>query len=172
MLRAIFLRVLILIGGVAPVALSGCSAAHASLAASVTTAPALQSTQLKEIHVDQSCHILPDLTIDPAICHLESVLTSEHPEETIRDGVTSDTTVYIREQEYLLGNVTAKPVVFVVEQPVPEGWTIDSDPKPAETRGTTAIFRVNADPGQVVRLHVGMRHAVPIGDVSAPSTPN
>jgi hypothetical protein len=65
--------------------------------------------------------------------------------------------VEVDEQEYVLQNVTMKPVAFVVEQPVAKGWTVDSDPQPTEMQGATAIFRVHAEPGEIVRLHVGVR---------------
>jgi hypothetical protein len=34
---------------------------------------------------------------------------------------------------------------------------VDSDPQPAEMEGSTAVFRVYAEPGEIVRLHVGVR---------------
>jgi hypothetical protein len=120
---------------------------------------------LKEIHVNQKCQILEghddgvgSLRTDPAICHLDFVHTSQHFEKTAKDG---NNVVTISEWEYLLQNVTAEPVIFVVEQPVPEGWQVDSDPPPAAMAGSTALFRVNAQPGQIVRLHVGEQHAYP-----------
>jgi hypothetical protein len=48
-------------------------------------------------------------------------------------------------------------VAFVVNQPLPKGWRIDSDPQPIDLQGSTATFRVIAEPGQIVRLHVGER---------------
>lgn len=66
--------------------------------------------------------------MNPAVCHFDYV----HP--------------------YLLQNVTAEPVIFVVEQLVSEGWQVDSDPQPTEMVGATALFRVHAQPGETVRL--------------------
>lgn len=129
-------------------------------------APVVSSATLKEVHVDQSCHVLQDqihgvtglnLRTDGAICHLESVHTSQHVEESAANGMKRRL-VTVSEQEYLLQNVTAKPVVFVVEQAVAKDWQIDSDPPPAEMIGSKALFRVEAQPGQIVRLHVGQRH--------------
>jgi hypothetical protein len=100
--------------------------------------------------------------MDPVICHLEYVHTSKHLEDTVKDGMTRNSVVTISEQEYLLQNVTAEPVIFVVEQHVAEGWQVDSDPQPTEMVGSTALFRVNAEPGQIVRLHVGERRADPV----------
>ncbi len=48
-----------------------------------------------------------DLRNDHAICHLESVLTSHHVEEALRDGVMVRNKVTVKEQEYLLQNVTS-----------------------------------------------------------------
>lgn len=125
------------------------------------------------IVVDQTCSIQPDSDPavlgdhndafhDSAICHLESVLTSRHVEERISDGSRDRSLVRIREHEFILQNVTDRPAVFVVRQAVPENWSVDSDPQPATMEDSTAIFRVNAEPGQIVRLHVGLRNAVPV----------
>jgi hypothetical protein len=161
----------LLLVAMASLCLSGCHSRNLSQpisqSLSNSTAPAL----LQEIHVDQQCHVLGTKVAGvPAsgsqsanlICHLESVFTSQRTEETIKDGVPIRNLVSISEQEYLLDNVTSGPVVFVVEQPVPKNWRIDSDPQPTQMVGTTAIFRVNAEPGQIVRLHVGESHSVPV----------
>jgi hypothetical protein len=126
-----------------------------------------------QIAVDRSCMILPDSDPsvmgdhydafrDGAICHLESVFSSHHVEEKIEDGERSRFLVHVAEQEYLMQNVTDKPVVFVVRHNVPENWTVDSEPKPVSVEDGTAVFQVNAEPGQRVRLHVGMRRSVSI----------
>lgn len=119
------------------------------------------------IIVDKSCRIEPesdplivgdhvDAFRDDAICHLESVLTSQHTEEKISEGQRSRFSVRVAEQEYVVQNPTDKPAVFIVRHDVPENWVVDSDPQPSSTEGSTAVFRLNADPGQRVRLHVGM----------------
>ncbi len=143
---------------------------------SQSSAPAPASPPLKEIHVDRSCKILQDesdalsgltqeeLQNDHAICHLESVLTSHHVEEALRDGVMQRNKVTVAEQEYLLQNVTSAPVTFVVEHALPEDWKVDSDPQPEKVVDNKAFFRVNAESGQIVRLHVGEHHADPIAD--------
>lgn len=134
-----------------------------------SVAPVVNSAALKEIHVDQKCQILEihgdrvrNPQMDPAVCHFDYVHTSHHLEESVKDGTTRNNVVTISEQEYLLHNVTAEPVIFVVEQLVPEGWQVDSDPQPTKMVGSTALFRVNAQPGEIVRLHVGERQARPI----------
>jgi hypothetical protein len=141
---------------------------------SQSSAPA--QPPLKEIHVDRRCKILldesdalsdlteADLRNDHAICHLESVLTSHHVEEALRDGVMVRNKVTVKEQEYLLQNVTSAPVTFVVEHVLPDDWKVDSDPQPVKIVDNKAFFRVNAEPGQIVRLHVGEHHADPIAD--------
>lgn len=123
------------------------------------------------IYVDESCGLLPDPALtaagpkkprvrwDPVICHLESVNHSSHREETVAGNELARRDVEVDEQEYVLQNVTMKALAFVVEQRVEKGWAVDSDPRPAEMRGDTAIFRVSAEPGEIVRLHVGVRHA-------------
>lgn len=117
------------------------------------------------IYVDQRCALLPDPATDknkprwdPAICHLETINHSSHREETAVGAEMLRSNVEVNEQEYVLQNVTMKPVAFVVKQPVPKGWRVDSDPQPTEMEGATAVFRVHAEPGEIVRLHVGVRH--------------
>lgn len=152
------------------------SAFALALAATLLAAPAGLSqdkaAQLSII-VDKSCLIQPesdpavlgdhnDAFRDEAICHLESVLSSHHIEEKINDGERSRFLVRVAEQEYLLLNPTDKPAVFTVRHDVPEGWTVDSDPQPTSMDGSTAVFKVNAEPGQRVRLHVGVRRSFSI----------
>jgi hypothetical protein len=155
------------------IALTGCHSAGARQAApqvASSTAPVITNATLKEIHVDQKCHILQDeidgvtgssvsdRSKDLAVCHLESVLTSDREQETLKNGVSQREVVKISEQEYLLQNVTPDPVIFVVEHSVPDGWHVDSDPQPVKMIGSIALFRVSAEPGQIVRLHVGEQH--------------
>jgi hypothetical protein len=126
---------------------------------------------LREVQVDQRCRILPNAEYqyvgkkkarpvkDATVCHLESVLDSSHAEKRLVAGQVQRSQVQIAEQEYVLQNVTDQPLTFVVEQTVPRDWQVDSDPRPVSMEGSTAIFKVNAEPGQIVRLHVGVRHA-------------
>jgi len=128
-----------------------------------------------EIHVDDRCRILPDPAqplpakqkkprplSDPIICHLEGVHTSSHGEEAMVGNLLQRSLVTISEQEYVLQNISPDPVVFVAEQPIQKDWQVDSDPPPQEIVGSTAMFHVNAAPGEIVRLHVGLRHAKPL----------
>lgn len=122
------------------------------------------------IVVDRSCRIEResdplvladhvDAFRDDAICHLESVLSSQHIEEKIIDGHRSRFTVRVAEQEYVVQNPTDKPAVFIVRHKVPKNWIVDNDPQPCCMDGSTAVFRLNAEPGQRVRLHVGMHRS-------------
>jgi|SRR5579863_7985032 len=135
----------------------------------VSDATAKQAAPLP-IVVDKSCQIERDsdpLVLgdhvdgfrDDAICHLESVLSSRHIEEKILDGQRSRFNVRVAEQEYVVQNPTDKPVVFIVRHEVPKDWIVDSDPQPCCMDGSTAVFRLNAEPGQRVRLHVGMHRS-------------
>ena len=146
------------------------------LAATLLTAPAGrtqdQTTRLLII-VDKSCmiHLESDPLVlgdhleafrDEAICHLESVLSSHHVEEKITNGQRSHFFVRVAEQEYVVQNPTNQPVVFTIRHDVPKNWIVDSDPLPSSIEDSTAVFRVNAEPGQRVRLHVGMHRSSPI----------
>ena len=146
------------------------------LAATLLSVPAgLSQDQAPRLSiiVDKSCLIQPesdssvlgdhnDAFRDEAICHLESVLSSHHLEEKIADGERSRFFVRVDEQEYILQNPTDKPALFTVRHDVPENWKVDSDPLPSSMDGSTAVFQVYAEPGQRVRLHVGMHHSVSI----------
>ena len=127
-----------------------------------------------EIHIDQHCHIV---TVDPSappdvahkstglrfskddfVCHLESKhVSQQEADEPDGSGGTVRKMVTIREQEYVLHDAENVPVTFVVAHHLASGWSVDSEPQPTEMQGHTAIFRVNAVPGQTVRLHVGIR---------------
>jgi hypothetical protein len=122
------------------------------------------------IVVDKSCLVEPqsdplvlgdhiDAFRDDAICHLESVLSSQHIEEKITDGQRFHFTVRVAEQEYVVQNPTDKPAVFIVHHEVPKNWIVDSDPQPSSMDGSTAVFLLNAEPGQRVRMHVGMHRS-------------
>jgi hypothetical protein len=139
-----------------------------------------------EIYVNQECAIFPGFQTtgltgvkkpkgkkDPVICHLEGVARSQHREEAVLGNELGRRDVAVQEQEYVLQNITMKPVVFVVMEEVPKGWVVDSDPKPTKLQGTMAVFQVDADPGKTVRLHVGVRRTTdlkpkPLPPASAP----
>jgi hypothetical protein len=136
----------------------------------------------REIDIDQDCRILPGPAqivpgkkdkpfTDSAICHLETVNNSEHMEEKIVGNDLYRSRVRIAEQEFVLQNIATNPVVFVVQQGVPDGWIVDSDPQPAEIRQSTAFFPVHAQPGEIVRLHVGLRHTQPLKPRRVASNP-
>jgi hypothetical protein len=122
-----------------------------------------------QIYVNEECGIYPGLPIpitlrkrpparfDSAICRLEGFHSSEHREETLLGTELERRNVRVNEQEFVLQNITMKPVIFAVLVEVNKGWSVDSDPQPTEMQGDVAIFRVHADVGETVRLHVGLR---------------
>jgi hypothetical protein len=132
-------------------------------------APA-SSPEINEIHIDQFCRVLTPgrpssahpnpvarYRYNSIVCHLEGSNASSHWEQTTQNGASKRIHVIVHEHEFILQNVTSEPVTFVVEQPLLKGWSIDSDPQPDAMLGSTAIFRVIAQPSQIVRLHVGER---------------
>lgn len=179
-----------LMGGVA--GLAGCGHAGEP-AASLPVAAMAPVTEVREIHVNQDCLILQDAVdgvtgvsvpgatpvgggaegvsgqravaqTDTAVCHLESQLTSNHVKGEVVNGAVQRSVVVVKEQEYLLQDELQTPVVFVVEQAVPDGWVVDSDPQPTKVEGKVALFRQTAQPGQMVRLHVGEQHTIPLAE--------
>jgi hypothetical protein len=147
------------------------------------TRPAYDRTEApKQIHVDENCRILPDPAhpvpgkrqrpfSDSTICHLESVLHSEHPEERFAGSQLLRSWVSIQEHEFVMQNIAQYPVTFVVQQHVPEKWFVDSDPQPIAMESRTAIFHAQAQPGEIVRLHVGMRHDNPMKPKTVSASP-
>jgi hypothetical protein len=122
-----------------------------------------------EIHIDEQCRILPDPAHTPpgkkphprqdwSVCHLESVAESQHMEERATGNQLLRNWVNIREHEFVLQNIYDRPVTFVVEHTVPDKWVVDSDPQPKQMIGRTAYFPVAVQPGEGVRLHIGLRH--------------
>jgi hypothetical protein len=153
-----------------------CAACAAQQAAD-TARPAYDGSDApnapRQIHVDQDCRIIParDQLLpgqktrpysDAYICHIETVLHSQHMEERVDGNVLLRNLVTIQEHEFVVQNITDQRVVFMVQQTVPKGWAVDSDPQPTTVVNGIASFPVYADPGQIVRLHVGMRHESPL----------
>lgn len=173
-------RSLILPGMAVLLAISGCRCGSTQTADS-PVAPSLSS--LKQIHIDPDCQVLADridgaegldepaLEHNPVVCHLESIFHTQHVAETIHGSHVERRLVTVWEQTYVLQDVMEKPVQFLIEQPVPAGWRVDSYPPPAERIGSTAIFRVTGNPGQVVRLHVGEEFSRPLASTGASAGP-
>ena len=92
-------------------------------------------------------------------------VTTDHQSDThtvhrlsISKGVLTETSTDAADVEYLVYNAAPEPRTVVVEQPLRQGWTLDSELKPAETTPTAYRFRVATQPRQSVRLHIGERH--------------
>ena len=134
-------------------------------------APQSDLSTWQQVFVDDQCQVLSSdsgrFQSDPDVCHLDGmgVHNSSHVAAKEVDGVRQHTMVNVSEQTYLLQNIHAEPVVFVVAKEVPDGWYVDSDmPRPEEIKAGVAIFRVTAQPGQTVRMHVGLAHETPMDD--------
>lgn len=169
---------------------NGAAMAQTSGAADVETPSTMQMTIVGtslqgadgRIYVNQNCEIFPGLVFPLSgrklpesrwiadVCHLESVLDSEHREEKPAGNELERSDVEVREQEYVLQNITMKPQVFAVLEQVPRGWKVDSDPQPATMAGDIAVFDVHLDPGETVRLHVGLRHTKELKAKALPAT--
>jgi hypothetical protein len=76
---------------------------------------------------------------------------------TVSKGILKQSTIEISEVEYLVHNAAPEPRMVIVEHPVRNGWTLDSDPKPFESTPTTNRFRVATQANETVRLHIGER---------------
>jgi hypothetical protein len=122
----------------------------------------------QHVYVDDHCQVLDagtgQFAANADVCHLdgEGVQRSSHIAAKEVDGVVRHSLVNIAEQTYMLQNIHEQPVVFVVAHQVPAGWHVDSDPQPVSIKDGVAIFRVIAQPGQIVRLHVGTAHEAPV----------
>jgi hypothetical protein len=178
-----------MLGVVGLVGVVGCGHSEGAAAAQAASAMAPEAggesesgavAGVREIHVNQDCLILQDQVdgvmgvsvpgaaaagagqANPGVCHLESQLTSNSVKGAVVNGAVQRSVVVVKEQKYMLRDEFQEPVVFVVEQAVPDGWTVSSDPQPTKVEGKVALFRVAAQPGQVVSLHVGEQHTIPL----------
>lgn len=155
------------------------SALCAAIAQQPTTSPrpaydgSASPSAVKPIYIDQDCRIIAALAVDaagktprtfrdPVICHIEQVADSEHMEEKIVGNNLYRSRIRISEQQYVLQNVAQGRVVFVVQQAVPADWVVDSDPQPSQIVDGIATFPFYAEPGEIVKLHVGLRHVTPL----------
>ncbi len=122
-----------------------------------------------KIYVNENCEIFPGLKVPmtdhkpkgefiPEVCRLENVREFDRKDEKAVKSEEKGEDVEIREQEYVLQNISVKPAVFEVLEMVPEGWSVDSEPKPVEMDGPVAIFEAKVSPWDEVRLHVQLRH--------------
>ena len=127
----------------------------------------------RQVYVDQKCRLLPDPGSlapgrkvrpkkDSEVCHLEGVFDTKHREDQVVGNEQLRSIVEVYEQQYVLQNVTPQTEVFVIEQPAVKGWTIEGDPPPFRVAGGTAYYRAWVQPGEVVRLHVGIRRVTPL----------
>ncbi len=94
------------------------------------------------------------------ICRRGNVNSSRWANESLNNGVPSTVFTDVNEVSYELHNVTDHTVVFFLHQRLPKGWEVDSVPQPEISNGV-ATFQAYAQPGQLVKLHTGQRHASP-----------
>ncbi len=88
----------------------------------------------------------------------ESNLNSSHVTSiTAAKGVLALHRTQITEIVYVVHNAAPEARMVVIEHPIHQGYTLDSDPRPAETTPTLYRYRVLTDPGATIRLHVGER---------------
>ena len=168
--------------------LVGCRHSGVRDTVAMATAPDFQ-----EIHVNQDCLILQDQVdgivgvsvpgakpvgggapgaggersvaqLDLTVCHLDSQFTADHVKGEVVNGAVQRSVVVVKQKDYLMKNQFERPVVFVVEQPVPEGWAIESEPGPDKMMGNVALFRAVALPGQMVRLRAGEQHTIQLAE--------
>ena len=79
---------------------------------------------------------------------------------TVSKGVLREDTTEVAEVEYLVHNAAPDARTIIVEQPVRQGWKLDSEVQPVETTPTAYRFRVATQPVESVRLHIGERHTL------------
>jgi hypothetical protein len=61
-------------------------------------------------------------------------------EEHVEGNVLLRDWVTIPEHEFVVQNITGQQVVFMVQQAVPKGWSVDSDPQPTTVVDGIASF--------------------------------
>jgi len=98
--------------------------------------------------VDQAVHITSE----------GQNFTSHLRHLTVHDGYLIERMEQARDVTYVVHNTAADARTVILEHPVQNGWRLSSDTKPVETTATLYRFRVTAQPGETVRLHVGQTH--------------
>lgn len=121
-----------------------------------------------EFHVDGYCHIseivngpkgpVQHIYKDRGICAVDPAHVSSRTETDMNVAQRKRIHVTIREHTFTLHNPTTEAATFVLDQAVPKGWQIDSDPQPNKVVGTVATYLVTVGPRQTVSLHVGERN--------------
>lgn len=123
-----------------------------------------------KIYVNENCEIFPNLTFpllktklplgvwNDDICRLRVIPPAPAPQSGSA-GEPERSHGDLRDEEYILQNITWQPQIFAVLKVIPEGWQLDGEPKPAEIEADVAVFEIHAGPGQTVRLRVRMRYA-------------
>ncbi len=143
---------------------------------SIGTAPPQQSIAVplpispppspEEVFITEDCRIL---TLpggdDPPYSTNKNICQRQNPRPT-RQG-----NARIEEHTLALTNINATPVTFVVSQWL-FGGVIDSVPKPDQMAADTAVFRVHANPGETIHLHIGVRYDQRASPRRPPPTPN
>lgn len=77
---------------------------------------------------------------------------------TVHDGYLIERTEQARNVTYVVHNTASDARTIIVEHPVQDGWKLTSDTKPVETTASLYRFRLSAQAGETVRLHVGLTH--------------
>ena len=113
---------------------------------------------LEPIHPDE--RRLLSYAVDQAV----RVSTEDQHDNSHTTSVTAAKGVLILHQTqtaeitYVVHNAASDGRGVVIEHPIRQGYTLDSDPKPDETTPTLYRFRVAAAAGETVRLHVREHH--------------
>jgi hypothetical protein len=142
-----------------------------ALQASPQPQPSRQTDNPAEIQIDDDCRVLTAVRPTPSkpdpapryrhndiVCHIEGDHTTDVWEQRTVNGMPKKTLVIVKEREYVLQNPTDAPIAFIVSYSLPKGWSIDSDPAPFQITDKAAVFRVIAQPGEIVHLHTGSRN--------------
>lgn len=121
-----------------------------------------------EFHVDGHCRLYETVSTpkgpkvhrykDRGICSVDSVHETTRTETDMDLAQRKRNHVVIREHTFTFHNPTSEPAAFVLEQALPNGWEIDSDPQPNKIESGTATYIISVGPKQTVNLHVGERN--------------
>ena len=77
---------------------------------------------------------------------------------TISKGVLTEISTDVNEVDYAIRNAAPDARTVILEQPILNGWTLDSDAKPAETTPAAYRFRVPVSSQQTTHLKIAQRH--------------
>ena len=116
------------------------------------------SMHLKECRIaEDTPGATPHFRRDRQHCEVVAHFYRNHWIQRMVNGKPKWVNVLAEDLQIALHNDTPQEMTFLVDQPLPKGWSISSKPQPVAIVGKSATFRVVAQPGETVPLEMRER---------------